>query len=103
MKKLEGVQRKYLRGLAHSLKPVVFIGQKGLTPEFVRSFEQALDRHELVKVKFNDFKEKEQKIDVSERLEKDTGAETVTRIGHTAIFYRQQKDPEKRKVALPNP
>lgn len=103
MKKLEGFQKKYLRGLAQSLKPLVFIGQKGRTPEFVRSFEQALDRHELIKVKFNDFKGKEQKIDISERLERETGAETVTRIGHTAIFYRQQKDPEKRKISLPKP
>jgi len=100
MKKLEGFQRKYLRGIAHSLKPVVFIGQKGLTPEVLSSAEKAFERHELIKVKFNDFKEKEEKTGLSARIEKETGAEKVGIIGHTAIFYRQQEDPEKRKISL---
>jgi RNA-binding protein len=103
MKPLKGYQRKYLRGIAHGIKPVVFIGQKGLSPEVIRSFEQAVDRHELVKVKFNDFKEKAQKAEISEQLERKTGAQLAGRIGHTAIFYRQQKDPEKRKIILPKP
>jgi len=58
MRKLDGYRRKYLRGLAHGLKPVVFIGQKGLTSEVLSSTEKALETHELIKVKFNDFKEK---------------------------------------------
>ena len=71
MKKLEGFQRKYLRGLAHGLKPIVLIGQKGLTDELVKSAEQAFQSHELIKVKFNDFKEKEQKEEISKTLERD--------------------------------
>jgi RNA-binding protein len=101
MKKLEGFQRKYLRGLAHGLKPVVFIGRKGLTPEVLLFAEKALERHELIKMKFNDFKEKADKTEISERIEKETGAENVGMIGHTVIFYRQQEDPEKRKISLP--
>lgn len=101
MKKLEGFQRKYLRGLAHSLKPVVLIGQKGLTVEVLRSAKQAFERHELIKVKFHDFKEKEQKAELIELLEKKTGSEIVGVIGHTTTFYRQQSHPEKRKISLP--
>ena len=101
MKKLEGFQKKYLRGLAHSLKPVVMIGQKDLTAEVLKSANQALERHELIKVKYHGFKEKEQKAELIERLEQETGSETVGVIGHTAIFYRQQSDPEKRKISLP--
>ena len=101
MKKLEGFQRKYLRGLAHSLKPVVFIGQKGLTPEVLLSAEKAFERHELIKVKFNDFKGKDEKTEISGRIEKETGSENVGMIGHMAILYRQQEDPEKRKIFLP--
>jgi len=100
MKKLEGFQRKYLRGLAHGLKPVVFIGQKGLTPEVLLSAEKALERHELIKVKFNDFKGKDEKTEISGRIEKETGAENVGMIGHIVIFYRQQEDPEKRNILL---
>ena len=101
MSKLNGYQRKYLRGIAHGLKPVVFIGQKGLTAEVLLSAETALDYHELIKVKFNEFKEKDRKAEIVDRLEKETGCERVGIIGHTAILYRQQKDPEKRKISLP--
>ena len=101
MEKLKGFQRKYLRGLAHSMKPVVFIGQKGLTAEILLSAEQALESHELIKVKFVDFKEKEQKAELSGLLGSKTGSEIVGIIGHTVIFYRQQSDPEKRKISLP--
>lgn len=101
MKKLEGFQRKYLRGVAHGLKPVVFIGQKGLTPEVLLSAEKAFERHELIKVKFNDFKEKDEKTEISGRIEKETGAENVGMTGHTVVFYRQQEDPEKRRISLP--
>ena len=101
MKKLEGFQRKYLRGIAHNLKPLITIGQKGFTSEVQRSADQAFHDHELIKVKFNDFKEKEQNTEICDRLEKNTDSVMVGMIGHTAIFYRQQKDPEKRRISLP--
>ncbi len=101
MKKLEGFQRKYLRGIAHGLKPVILIGQKGLTPELIKSAGEALESHELIKIKFLDFKKKEQKSEITTLLERRTASEIVGLIGHTAILYRQQKDPEKRKVSLP--
>jgi RNA-binding protein len=100
-KKLEGFQKKHLRGLAHGLKPVVLIGQKGLTEELIKSAEQAFQIHELIKVKFNDFKEKEQKAEISQNLEKRTGSELVGSVGHIYIFYRQQDDPEKRRIQVP--
>ena len=101
MNHLTGSQKKYLRGLAHNLKPVVLIGQKGLTDELIKSTDQALDRHELIKVKFNEFKEKEQKAQITEELCKKTKAEAAGTIGHISILYRDQKDPEKKKIFLP--
>jgi len=102
VEKLKGVHKKYLRGLAHSQKPLILIGQKGVSPSLFKAIDEALDMHELIKIKFNDFKEKEQKKDVSVMIEKETGSEMVGMIGHTAIFYRQQNDPEKRKIVIPN-
>jgi len=101
MKKMEGFQKRYLRGLAHGLKPVVLIGQKGLTNELLKSAEQALELHELIKVKFNDFKEKEQKKEISLAFQKQTKAELVGSVGHIYIYFRQQDDPEKRRIQLP--
>lgn len=101
MEKLQGFQKKHLRGLAHGLKPVVFIGQKGITDTVVRSINEALNSHELIKVKFIDFKEKEHKKKIADIIEKQTGCEQAGMIGHTAIFYRRHLDPQKRKIKMP--
>jgi RNA-binding protein len=98
---LTGTQRKFLRGRAHPLKPVVIIGQNGLTDSVVKSTDSALTTHELIKVKFIAAKEKEEKKNLIAAIEARTGAEMVGRIGHTAIFYRQQPDPDKRTITLP--
>ncbi len=102
MEKLKGFQKKYLKGLAHSLKPVVFIGQKGITSELVKAVDAALNTHELIKIKFVDFKEKERKEEIAVAIEKETVSFRVGIIGHMAIYYRRQKDPEKRKIFLPD-
>ena len=101
MKKLTSTQTKYLRGIAHGLKPVVFLGQKGLTNALISSTEEAFDRHELIKIKFIDFKEKKQKTKMAEALEIRTGSHLAGIIGHIAILYRQHPDQEKRKIILP--
>jgi RNA-binding protein len=102
MEKIKGFQKRFLRGLAHSLKPVVFVGQKGFSPTLVKAMDEALERHELVKVKFVEFKEKEKKAELIQKLEKAVECELVGLIGHMATFYRQQVDPEKRKIVLPS-
>lgn len=101
MEKLKGFQKRYLRSLAHDLKPVVLIGRKGLTNALLKSAEEAIMKHELIKVKFIEYKEKEQKAEISARIEKETGSQMAGTTGHTVIFFRQQDDPEKRKINLP--
>ena len=103
MKTLTSSQMKHLRGLAHGLKPVVLIGQNGLTDAVIQATESALDRHELIKVKFNDVKDKAQKKNHASSLESATGSSMVGMIGHIAIFYRRHKDAEKRKISMPQP
>ena len=100
-KKLTGSQAKFLRGRAHGLKPVVFIGQKGLTDALIKSVEEAFDRHELIKIKFIDFKEKKQKEELAAAIGVKTGSFVAGMIGHVAILYRQHPDPEKRRIVLP--
>ena len=98
---LRGFQKKYLRGLAHNLKPVVFVGQKGITESMLRSVDEALDTHELIKIKFVDFKEKEQKSELSSIIETRTNSLILGMIGHTLILFRQHKDPKKQKIKIP--
>jgi len=101
MTPLTGSQRKYLRGLAHSRKPIVLIGQHGLTDTVLRFINDALDRHELIKIKFNEHKEKNQKKAICAGIAEGTAGEMVGLVGHTAIFFRYQPDPEKRVINLP--
>ncbi|MBW1924630.1 MAG: ribosome assembly RNA-binding protein YhbY [Deltaproteobacteria bacterium] len=101
MAPLAGFQRKYLRGIAHHMRPVVTIGKEGLSPSVLGAVETALDAHELIKVKFADFKEKEQKHEIASRIETGAHCEVVGMIGHVVLFFRQQPDPERRKVQLP--
>ena len=96
---LQGFQRRFLRGQAHGLKPLVQVGKFGLTDGVTAMLGEALDHHELVKVRFMDFKE--DKKELSATLAERCGAELITILGHQALFYRRQPDPEKRKVRLP--
>ena len=101
MKPLKGFEKKYLRGLAHDLKPVVLIGKEGITDGIVRTADEELSQHELIKIKFIDFKEKNQKETLSGELVVRTGGAQVGMIGHTVILYRPQTDPVKRRIPLP--
>ena len=99
MEKLAGFQRKHLRGLAHDLKPIVHIGTKGLTPALLEAVSAALMDHELIKIKFLDFKE--EKKNISEEIAAHTQGEIVGLIGNIAVLYREHPDPERREIAVP--
>ena len=101
MEELKGYQKKYLKGLAHGLKPVVYVGQKGILPAVLKAVDEALEAHELIKVKFVDFKEKERKEACIAEIVAASAARRVGLIGHMAIFYRPARDPQKRKIRLP--
>jgi len=88
-----------LRGLAHDVHPLVQIGKGGVTDGVIASVNAALDQHELIKVRFLEFKDEKQ--DLAAQIAQLTGSEQVGMIGHVAIFYREQADPEKRKIQLP--
>jgi RNA-binding protein len=99
MDKLKGSQKKSLRAQAHHLKPLVIIGTKGVTGQLIGSVDLALKDHELIKVKFGEFKES--KKEISEEIAQTTKSELVGLIGNIAILYRRQQDPEKRKIKVP--
>lgn len=89
-------QISHLKGLGQLLEPVVRVGHAGLSEAFLASLNQALNDHELVKVKFSDFKD--QKKELSPKLAELTGSRLVMRVGNVAVLYREQPDPAKRKI-----
>ena len=99
--KLKGFQKKYLKGLAHGIKPLVYVGQNGLSSTVAQAIDETLETHELIKVKFVDFKEKAKKEEIAAAIEQETASELVGMIGHVAILYREQRDPEKRRIKIP--
>jgi len=99
MKELQGFQRKYLRGLANTIKPNVYVGKNGLTDDVISAINAELDDHELIKVKFQDYKDyrKELTAEIAEK----TQSAIAGIIGHVAILYRESNNPEKRCIKLP--
>lgn len=95
---LSNPQKRYLRGLAHDLKPIVLVGAKGVTPSLVAELDQALEQHELVKVKVA-AEDRETRDAWIAELAGQSEADLVSRIGHTAVLYRRSKD--KPLVILP--
>lgn len=92
-------QKKYLRTLAHELKPIVYIGQQGLNDAVLKDTDRALDDHELIKIRFVDYKD--EKKELSEKIAAHTGAALLGIKGHMACFYRPSPLEQKKQIALP--
>jgi RNA-binding protein len=99
MDQLEGFQRRHLRGLAHGLQPVVMIGKDGLSDAVVAKTEAELVAHELIKVRFGDWKD--EKRELLAELAARTRAELVGLVGHVGILFRQNREPKKRRIRVP--
>ncbi|ASJ72297.1 YhbY family RNA-binding protein [Granulosicoccus antarcticus] len=87
-RELDKAALKYLRSLAHALKPVVRLGQHGLTEAVTKELDGALSHHELVKVKLSE-SEKEARLNQLNLLCQSVRAISVQQIGHTATLYRR--------------
>ena len=96
--KLTEKQRRHLRGLAHALKPVIVIGQAGLSAALAAETVRALEDHELIKVRVTGM-ERDARDEALASLASGTGSEMIGRIGHIAILYR--RNPERQRIVLP--
>lgn len=94
---LNSRQKKYLKGQAHHLSPVAFVGSNGLTDAVVAEIDRTLASHELIKVRLRVEDRSELDAAISPMLAK-TGSELVQVIGHLVILYRPAPEP---KLALP--
>lgn len=83
---MDAVKKKKFKSDAHSLKPVVMIGQAGLTAAVIAEIEVALDYHELIKVRIR--AEREQRKEITAEICEATRAELVQSIGQIIVIYR---------------
>ena len=95
--KLSNKQKQFLKGLAHPMKPVVQLGSNGLTEGVVAEIDNALNHHELIKVKVPT-DDREEKSLIMDAIVRETQSEELQVIGHTLIIYRPT---EERKIQLP--
>jgi len=98
MEKLTNPQVRKLKGAAQRMDPNLKVGKQGLSEPFLKSLNEELTRHELVKVKFAEFKE--QKKDLAPQLAQKTGSHLVTLLGNVAVLFRRNPDPQKQKIQL---
>lgn len=91
-KPLTTKQKQYLKGLAHPLKPVVMLGNNGLTEGVMAEIDLALGHHELIKVKIPG-DDREVRVAVVDTIVAHTSATLVQVIGKTAVFYRPANEP----------
>lgn len=78
-----------LKARAQMLKPLIRVSHEGITQKLIAALNQALDQHELVKIKFMAMKD--QKKVLAKALEVQTDARLVQQVGHTATYWRGKK------------
>lgn len=98
MIELTSKQRKILEKYAHDLQPIVLVGGAGVTEGVTKMVDSSLASHELIKVKFNEFKE--DKKELAQTLAENCNATLVRIIGNVAIFYREAEKKEDRKYTF---
>jgi RNA-binding protein len=93
---LGGAERRHLRGLAHPLKPIVYIGEGGVSEAVIKALDEALCSHELVKVRLRSPGEKKE---IARELAERSGSALCGVVGHTVILYRPH--PDEPRITLP--
>ncbi|SNB45765.1 ribosome assembly RNA-binding protein YhbY [Geobacter sp. DSM 9736] len=94
---LSGKQKRFLRGLGHSLKPVILVGKGEVDEGLIAETGEALAFHELIKVKVLESCLME-KTEVAQAIAVACGAEVAQILGRTILLYKQSKE---RKIELP--
>jgi RNA-binding protein len=88
-------EKAWLRGRGQLLEPTVRLGRQGVSVDFLTELNRCLDGAELVKIKFMEFKD--QRKTLAPQIAGQSNSTLVGMVGHTALYFRQQTDPAKRR------
>jgi len=86
MAPLTNAQIREFKARAQRMKTTVKVGKDGLSPQFLAGLDEALRHNELLKVKFDEFKD--QKKELAPQLAEKTGSQLVTRVGNVVVLFR---------------
>ncbi|KNF09436.1 RNA-binding, CRM domain-containing protein [Gottschalkia purinilytica] len=95
---ITGKQRSYLKSIAHNIEPILQLGKNGVSENFIKQIDDALEAREIIKVNvlnnsLLDVKE------VANEIAEEVNAEFVQSIGNKFVLYRESKD--SKKIELP--
>jgi RNA-binding protein len=93
---LTNTQVRNLKAQAQKLEATLKVGKEGLSPQFPAALDEVLKHHELVKVKFDEFKE--QKRELAPQLAEKSSSLLVIRVGNVVVLYRPKPVEEKQSV-----
>jgi len=88
---LTNFQIRQFKAAAQRLEPMLKVGKAGLSDAFIRTVSEALDRHELVKIKFAEFKA--EKKTLAPLLAEKTASHLVMRVGNVMVLHRPRPEP----------
>jgi len=95
---ITGKQRSYLKGLANNIDPIFQLGKNGITDNFIKQVDEALEKREIIKIKVLNNSLLDAK-EVASLLAEKTNAEFVQSIGNKFVLYRESK--KNKKIILP--
>jgi RNA-binding protein len=85
--RLPNTELRHLKAAAQRLRATFKVGKAGLSPQFVQSIDEALQHHELLKVKFDEFKES--KKELAPVLAEKTSSHLIMQVGNVIVLYRK--------------
>jgi RNA-binding protein len=96
MEELNNAQIRKLKGMAQRMDASLKVGKQGLSDGFIKTLNEELDRHELVKLKFVEFKD--QRKELAPQLAEKTHSHLVILLGNVVVLYRPNPDESKQKI-----
>ena len=90
MTELTNAEVRKFKAAAQLMKPMLKIGHAGLSPEFIKMVDETLKSHELIKIKFDDLKEKRKQL--APELAEKTSSHLVTLLGNVVVLYRRKAE-----------
>jgi len=91
-------QKKYLRGRGHDLKPLIMVGDAGLSASLMAEYESTIAHHELIKVRVR-VGDRDLRNAIIDELCASGSAELIQRVGNVALVYRE--NAEEKKIVIP--
>lgn len=90
---LTNSEKRDLKARAQKLEATVHLGRPGMSDQFLKTLDEALKRHELVKVKFADFKE--EKKTLAPQIAEKTQSDLILRVGNVAVYFRRKPEADE--------